>query len=321
MSFVERIDRFQRGHPHAGMPIAVIYKYIDDQGTYLAVLIAYYGFVSIVPLLLLSSTILGFVLRNDVALQHRLLNSALGQFPVVGPQLAHEHGITGSGIGLVVGILGTLYGGLGSAQAAQNAMNTIWRVPRNSRPNPLVSRLRSMVLLAVVGLSVVVTTGLAALGSVLDVFGVGTKVLLGVLTLVVNTAVFTLGFRVATARDLTVRETVPGAAFAAVCWQALQYVGAIYVGHTVARASEVNAVFALILGLLAWLYVEAVIVVLAAEFNTVRSMGLYPRALLTPFTDNVELTHADEKTYTEQARAQRAKGFERISVHFRPPPE
>jgi YihY family inner membrane protein len=321
MSFVERIDRFQRNHPRAGLPIAVLYKYADDQGSYLAALIAYYGFVSIVPLLLLSSTILGFVLHGNPALQSDLLNSALGQFPVVGPQLAHEHGITGSGFALVIGILGTLYGGLGSAQAAQNAMNTIWRVPRNSRPNPLKSRLRSLLLLAVVGLSVLGTTGLAALGSVVDVFGVGTKVLIGILTLAVNTAVFTLGFRVATARDLSIRETVPGAAFAAICWQALQYVGAIYVGHTVARASEVNAVFALVLGLVAWLYVEAVVVVFAAEYNTVRSLQLYPRALLTPFTDDVDLTRADVQTYSEQAKAQRAKGFERISVRFHPPSE
>ena len=316
MSFVERVDRFQRQHPHAGLPIAVVYKLVDDQGTYLAALITYYGFVSIVPLLLLSSTILGFVLHADPHLQQEVLNSAVGQFPVVGTQLAHDHGINGSGAGLVIGILGTLYGGLGAAQAAQNAMNTIWRVPRNRRPNPLTGRLRSILLLAVVGLSVLGTTGLAALGSVIDVVGPGTKVLLGLLGLVVNTAVFTLGFRVATARDLTIRETVPGAVGAAIAWQGLQYVGAWYVGSTVAKATEINAVFALILGLVAWLYLESVVVVLAVEYNSVRSLGLYPRALLTPFTDDVDLTHADERTYAQQAKAQRAKGFERISVDF-----
>jgi len=316
MSFVERVDRFQRQHPHAGLPIAVVYKLVDDQGTYLAALITYYGFVSIVPLLLLSSTILGFVLHGDPHLQQEVLNSAVGQFPVVGTQLAHDHGINGSGAGLVIGILGTLYGGLGAAQAAQNAMNTIWRVPRNRRPNPLTGRLRSILLLAVVGLSVLGTTGLAALGSVIDVVGPGTKVLLGLLGLVVNTAVFTLGFRVATARDLTIRETVPGAVGAAIAWQGLQYVGAWYVGSTVAKATEINAVFALILGLVAWLYLESVVVVLAVEYNSVRSLGLYPRALLTPFTDDVDLTHADERTYAQQAKAQRAKGFERISVDF-----
>lgn len=320
MSVVERVDRFQRSHPRAGLPIAVIYKFVDDQGNYLAALVAYYGFIAIVPLLLLSSTILSFVLQGDPALQKQLLDSAVGQFPVVGAQLAQPHGISGSGFGLVVGVLGTMYGGMGVAQAAQNAMNTIWRVPRNDRPNPLTSRLRSLVLLAIVGLAVLGTTALAALGSTVDVFGSGIKVLIGVLTLLVNTLVFTTAFRVATARDITMRQTVPGAFGAALVWQILQYVGAYYVQHVVAKASDVNGVFALVLGLVAWIYLESVVVVFAAEFNTVRSLRLYPRALLTPFTDDVELTKADERSYTEQAQAQRAKGFEEIEVRFEQPP-
>ncbi len=82
------------------------------------------------------------------------------------------------------------------------------------------------------------------------------------------------------------------------------------------HATEVNGVFALVLGLIAWLYLESVIVVLAVEYNTVRSLGLYPRALMTPFTDDVDLTPADEASYTQQAEAARAKGFEEISVEF-----
>src|SRR5690242_1521701 len=127
MSVVERVDRFQRSHPRAGLPIAIVYKFVDDQGNYLAALVTYYGFIAIVPLLLLSSTILSFVLQGDPALQKQLLDSAVGQFPVVGAQLAQPHAVSGSGLGLVVGVLGTIYGGMGVAQAAQNAMNTIWR--------------------------------------------------------------------------------------------------------------------------------------------------------------------------------------------------
>ena len=43
---------------------------------------------------------------------------------------------------------------------------------------------------------------------------------------------------------------------------------------------------------------------------------LYPRALLTPFTDAVELTAADKQVYREYAQAQRHKGFEEIDVTF-----
>ena len=81
-------------------------------------------------------------------------------------------------------------------------------------------------------------------------------------------------------------------------------------------AGAVNGVFALVLGLLAFLYLAAVGVVLSAEINAVRVLHLHPRALLTPFTDDVELTRGDERTYTGAAQAQRAKGFEQVDVHF-----
>src|SRR5664279_3742645 len=182
MTVVEALDRYQRNHRRAGVPIAVIYKFIDDQGTYLAALITYYGLVSLFPLLLFASTILNFVLHGRPDLQQDVLNSALGQFPVVGEQLADPHGVNGSGIALAIGIVGTIYGGLGVAQALQNAMNTVWRVPRNERPNPLRSRARSLLLLLVVGLAILGTTGLSALGGSAEAYGariaLGVKVVL-----------------------------------------------------------------------------------------------------------------------------------------------
>ena len=323
MSFVQRLDRYQRDHPRAGLPIAVVYKFFDDQGNYLAALITYYALVSLFPLLLLLSTILNFILEGNTHLQHEVLNSALGQFPVVGKQLSDPRGVKGSGAALVVGILGTLYGGLGVAQAGQNAMNTIWRVPRNQRPNPLHARLVSIQLLTVVGLALVGTTILSALTSSAPSYGTslgtGLQILLGLVSMMVNALIFTLGFKVATARKISWRCTIGGAIFAAAVWQLLQLFGTTYVGHVVKHASETNSVFALVLGLIAWIYLGAVIVVFAAEYNAVREMKLYPRALLTPFTDNVSLTSADETAYTDQARAQRAKGFEEIDVSFEPP--
>ncbi len=325
MALVQRLDRFQQAHPRVGLPLAVAYKFFDDQGNYLAALIAYYGFLSLFPLLLLLSTVLNFALAGSPDLQQQVLDSALGQFPVVGTQLSDPRGVSGSGIGLTIGILGTLYGGLGVAQAGQNAMNTIWRVPRNSRPNPLKARLRSLQLLLVVGISITGTTMLSALGGSAQAFGanigVGVKALCVLLALAVNFAVFMLGFRVATSHRTHWRDIVRGAIAAAIGWQVLQYFGTTYVGHVVKHASEFNSVFALVLGLIAWIYLEAVIVVVAAEYNAVRSLRLYPRALLTPFTDNVELTAADRKAYTQQARAERTKGFEEISVSFDDSPE
>jgi membrane protein len=315
MGFAQRVDDFQRRHPSAGFPLGVVYKYVDDQGGYLAALVAYYGFVSLFPLLLLLSTILGFVLTGDPGLQHRVLSSALHQFPVVGTQLRDPSRIGGGTVGLIVGLVASVYGGLGVAQAVQHLMNTAWRVPRNSRPNPLKGRLRSLGLLATAGVAILGTTLLSALGSALSLGLVGSCVTLAA-SVALNALVFVVVFRLATARALSLREVAPGALLGALIWQLLQSFGVFYVRRVVGRASETNGVFAIVLGLLAFLYLAAVLLVFCVEMNVVRVERLYPRSLLTPFTDDVVLTSGDRQAYSDQAETQRMKGFEDIDVHF-----
>ncbi len=317
MSVTSTLDGLQRRHPAAGFPIAVLYKYFDDFGGYLAALIAYYGFLALFPLLLLGSTILGIVLSGNPAAQQSVLHSALSQFPVIGQQLRQPERIGGGLVGLLVGGLGALYGGLGVTMAAQNAMNTAWRVPRNSRPNPIKGRIRGVLLLATVGLAVLGTSVLSALGGGAGPLGAGLRVLVLVASVALNAAAFILAFRVATARPLTVRQVAPGAVGAAVVWQLLQSFGTVYVGQVVKNASATNSVFAVVLGLIAFIYLTAVAVVFCVEVNVVRVDHLYPRALLTPLTDNVELTDADRRAYTDQAKAQRSKGFEQVDVRFK----
>lgn len=65
-----------------------------------------------------------------------------------------------------------------------------------------------------------------------------------------------------------------------------------------------------------WLYVASAILVVAVEVNVVRAKHLWPRALMTPFTDNVDLTHGDRRSYSDAAKAQRTKGFENVDVTF-----
>lgn len=312
-----RMDQFQRRYPAAGFPLAVLYKYFEDFGPYLAALIAYYAFVSLFPLLLLLATVLGLVLPGDPQLQHRLLHSALRQFPVVGDQLDKPEHLGGGTLGLVIGVLGSLYGGLGVAQVAQYAMNTAWRVPRNNRLNPLKARGRSVILLGTAGAAVLATTVLSTLGTA-GAGSLGLTVQIGVLaaSVGINAAVTVFAFRFAAARRLSIGDVAPGAIAAAIAWQLLQSFGVVYVGHVVRNASATNGVFALVLGTLAFLYVTATVVVLCVEINVVRIDRLYPRALLTPFTDNVELTRADRRSYANQAEAQRSKGFQDVDVTF-----
>lgn len=321
MTITQRLDRFQRRHTWAAFPLAVAYKFYDDYGGYLAALIAYYGFVSLFPLLLLLSTVLGFVLSNNPDLQRQVIDSALSQFPVVGDQLSDPRHIGGGTVGLVVGIAGSLYGGLGVAQATQYAMNTAWSVPRNLRPNAVLARGRSLLLVGTGGLGLLGTTALSALaGSGAGSFGVVLRMIVLVASVLLNAAAFVMIFRIATARDLSNRDVARGAMAAALVWQLLQWFGVVYVALVVQNASSINGVFAIVLGLLAFLYVTAVVVVICAEVNVVHVQGLHPRALLTPFTDNVSLTRGDRRAYSTQAEAQRMKGFQDVDVTFDDPP-
>lgn len=318
MTIAQRLDALQQKHPAVGFPIAVLYKFLDDQGVYLGALIAYYGFVSLFPLLLLLSTGLSFVLADNPDLQHRIFDSALSQFPVIGNDLGNPTQLGGGVTGLVIGVVGGLYGGLGVALACQNAMNTVWSVPRNMRPDPIRGRLQGLLLLGTIGLAILGTAAVAAASTALD-FGGPFRFLFIVAAVAINSVIFIVGFRLTCARPLSVADVAPGAVAAAVLWQALQSFGAYYVGTVVRGASTTNGVFAIVLGLLAFLFLAAGAIVMCAEINVVRVDRLHPRALLAPFTDNTELIEGDHRTFSDRAKAQRAVPHENIHVTFERP--
>jgi YihY family inner membrane protein len=307
-----RLDAYQQRHPVLGFPIAVLYKYIDDQGGYLAALITYYGFLALFPLLLLAVTILGYLLQSDPELQTKILNSALQEIPVLGDQLRENvQGLRGSGRALVTGALIALYGVLNGSTAVQSAMDRLWGVPRYRRPDPFTARLRGLVLLGVLGVGLLATTAVSELPS---------RGLLAVLTAVaavaVNTGILLTAYKLLTVRDVRLADLWVGAVVAAVAWQVLQVVGGWYVRNELRGAGQVYGVFGIVLGLMAWVYLGATIVLMSAEINAVRVDRLWPRSLLTQFTDDVELTQGDRRSYESYAQTERHKGFEEVDVRF-----
>ncbi len=321
-ALVDRVDDYQRRHRFIGFPLGVAYKFMDDQGSYLAAVVTYYAFIAMFPLLLIASSVLGFVLQDNRELSDRVLTSALSQFPIVGTELGKPKGLQGSTSAVVFGSIAALYGVLGLGQAAQNAVNVAYAVPRNSRLNPVLSRVSSLLLLVAAGLTVLAVTVLTSFASHIDVLGadvagdIGWLLKLG--SVAINALVLAAMMRLATSQRQTFRSALPGAVLVAVLWQLLQMLGGTYVSRVVSRASEINAVFAIVLGLLALLYIASVIAVIGLEVNVVLVRRLYPRALLTPFTDAVELTDADRRAYVDYAKAQRHKGFQQVQVDFGP---
>jgi hypothetical protein len=94
----------------------------------------------------------------------------------------------------------------------------------------------------------------------------------------------------------------------------------LFVSSQLAGASQIYGVFGLVLGLLAWLYLQAVIVVFCAEINAVRARRLWPRNLLAPFVDDVVLTPADKAAYRSYADAERYTSSAKVHTTFDHPP-
>ncbi|MEW2294229.1 YhjD/YihY/BrkB family envelope integrity protein [Streptomyces sp. NPDC006743] len=326
MGVLARVDSYQRRHRWAGLPLAVVYKFYDDQAAYLAALLTYYGFLALFPLLLFLVAVLSAVLSSSPHLQHAVLNSALGEFPVIGDQIAHNiHSFQGNVLAVAVGVAGSVYGALNVAQATQHALNKIFAVPRHARPDPFRSRLKGLKFLSLLALGLCVTTALSTAEEwASGLFGarlaVGVRVAADVLAVLLYAALLVASYRLLTRRRLPLR-VLGGPALGAGCaWQGLLWVGTYYVGHVLRGATATYGLFGIVLGLLAWIYLGSLVYVLTAEVGAVRCMRLWPRSLLSPFTDRVHLSAGDQRAYRSYATTESFKGFEKITVHFDPPP-
>ncbi len=276
----EAVDRLQQRHRVPAFAFATWRKFSEDQAGNLAALVAYYGFFSVFPLLLVLVSVLGIVLSGHPGLQHRVLDSALVNFPVVGNDLRRNvHSLSGhSALSLALGIALALWAGTQVVRQLENALNSVWNVPFKRRPNALVSVARAVALLLILGVILVVAAAVGGIGA-----GSGTWwwTVAGVaLSLGLNVGVFLLAFRVLTVARVTWSTVLPGALIAGVAWTVLQALGGYYVSHEVRGASNTYGTFAVVIGLLGWLYVGGQVTLYAAELNVVRAERLWPRSIL-----------------------------------------
>ncbi len=310
-SLLERVDRYQQRHPVLAVPVAVVRKFGDDQAGNLAALLAYYGFFSLFPLLLVLVTVLDFALAGNPDLQARLLGSALAQFPVIGNQLGENIGsVQGSGLALVVGVLGTVWAGLGITQQAQNAMNAVWGVPRKRWPGLGPRLARGLGGLTVLGGGILASTAVSGLGTATGL-PVISRVLPFLGSLLINMALFEFAFLVLTALPQPWRRLLPGTVLAAAGWSVLQVAGSYLVTRQLSNASDVYGTLAFVIVLLSWLYLGAQLFLYAAELNVVLAKRLWPRSVIPP-----PLTEGDKRVLTELAKAEERRPEEQVDVGF-----
>jgi uncharacterized BrkB/YihY/UPF0761 family membrane protein len=164
--------------------------------------------------------------------------------------------------------------------------------------------------LLVFGLGVVATTALASLPSL-----GGHTPLFGLANLAapaaVNAGLFLVAFRVLTPRQVPTGQLLVGAAVAGVLFTLLQAVGGYLVGHNLKHAQAVYGFFAIVLGLMSWLFLSAQVTLYGAEVNVVRARRLWPRSILQP-----PLTDADQRALIDLAKQEERRPEQAINVQF-----
>lgn len=322
MNPVERVargfDGWQQRHALVGFPIAVVKKFGDDQAGNLVSLLAYYSFVATFPLLLALTAVLGVVLRTHPTIQEHLLKSAFAEFPIIGGQLHQQLGVASFGntaLSLTVGILGALYGARGFANGLQNALNTLWAVPKVDWPGFAPRYLRTIAALFVLGLIVVVTGASGTAAGAAASWGFGgmpARVVSFVVGTVLGFGFFFALFRVAVSREVPTRAMLPGAAISAVGWQLLLTAAGVIVAHQLSHAQAVAGFFGLVLGLLSWLALQATLIIYAIEVDVVRTKHLWPRSIVQP-----PLLEGDKSYYTGALRAETRRPEQRLDIAYK----
>lgn len=314
MNIIERTlraaDRAQQNRQPIAFVFAVNKKFSDDRGSQLAALLTYYGFMALFPALLVTTTVLGYI--GNKAVTGSVVGDALAQFPVVGDQLGKQaaHPLTGSIVALVVGLLGLVYGMLGAAQVAQHAMAQVWNVRGVDRPGYVPRLARGLLFFVVVGLGAV---GASALSGLVTVASQAWwfRVPVFVAVAVFNTAVYMAVFRVLTPKEVPTGKLLPGAVLGGVAWTILLVAGTSLVQHQLQHSQALYGTFALVLGLLWWLYLSSQVALYAAEINVVLARRLWPRSLIQP-----PLTPADERVLAAVAQQEERRPEQQVEVGF-----
>jgi len=302
--FMRTVDRVQQSHRGLAFTYGVVKKYGDDNGGSLAALLTYYGFLSVFPLLLVLVTVVGIAAGSNQHFEHRILDSALSQFPVIGNQLGeniktlHRDGP----VGLTIGLLGLIWGATGVCQSAQYAMAQVWNIPKIARPGFPARLARSGGLLGVGAVFLIVSSGLAGVATFSGAQGLVLRIGTALLSAVADVVLFVIIYRILTPASVHWRNLIAGSVLAGILWAALQTGGVFLMDHELRNMSQVYGFFAIVLGTLWWIYLAAQIVVYAAEVNVVLARRLWPRGLVQPPLTEADVTALGSYALVEQRR-------------------
>lgn len=308
---LRRLDEIQQRRALLAIPIAVYKKFADDEAGKLAALISYYAFLSVFPLLIVLATVVSRVLVDQPELADELVTTAAGSFLSIGSTGSVEP-LNLSGLALGVALAAALWGGLAIAHAMQDAMNTVYEVPKTRRAGFASRTLRSFSLLLIVGVGLPLTAVLQSAVSA-ELSSWGASVVTAAVVVCLNTALICLAFRRATVAATSWRGVLPGAAIAATAWSLMQALAAVLLTQKVEGAQSSYGPFAIVIGILFWFFLLAQITIYCAELNVVLSLRLWPRGLSSVIQAKAD-TEADVRAYSHYPKREQQATNVHVSV-------
>lgn len=301
---LDRLDEYQKRHKSLALPVAVVRKFVEDQSTHLAAMIAFWALFSIFPLLLVLVTLLGFFVPES--LRGGVLSKVGTMFPLV--DASAVQGLSGSWFALIFGLVTALWSGLRVVRIVQQAFNAVWELPYAARPKFTEQIRRGLGVLGTVGLGLVLSTlingfiagaaGVVHLGWVAHLFGY-------LIPIALDVGLFVVAFRILTDRSVTTRDVLPGALLAGVLFWVLQSASSLVITTYLQHAQRTYGQFAIVITLLWWFYLQSLVTLLGAQLNVVLKERLYPRALTeAPETAADRVCHAyvRERAYHDHQR-------------------
>ena len=284
------LDSVQQSNRLLAFPYAVIKKYGDDEANYQAALIAFYGFLSLFPILIVLTAIAQKISINNYDFQERVLAGVGSYFPALGPSLAESiQTPSKAGLALVIGLLLMVYGARGVADAVQHSLNHAWGIARYKRAGFPKNMFKSFGILFGGGFGLLVAALVSGLATAKGQTFI-MRFILSLLGLLILYAVFWAIFTYGASTRHSTRTNLDGALFATIGLQVLQLIGAYIINHQLQTQTGLNAQIAVILAVLFWLYLQARVFLYAVEINVVRYHHLHPRAIR-----NDHPTSADKK--------------------------
>ncbi|SRR5579884_1798284 len=310
MPFLQKLDERQRRSTPVAVAVATFKKFSEDRSSNLAAMIAFWGFFSIFPLFIALVTLLAFFLPASD--RSSVLGHVAKMLPLLDPSTVG--GLTGSWWVLILGLLTALWSGTGVVRTLQFAFDSVWEIPYHERPGLAQQTLRSLWVLATIGVGLVLTTLLSGLivssanGIHLGALG---RIAGYVLAAALDIGIFVAAFRLLTPHVESVRDVLPGALLSGLSFFVLQELSALIISHYLQNAQSTYGHFATVITILWWFYIQSIITLLGAQLNVVLKNNFYPRSLA-----NAPSTQADRRVLEAYAGERAYHPQQRVASHI-----